>query len=300
MICQIIPKDKREFRSVIGLDNEQFIILTEQCSNAYKILKNQSYEEFLKDNPNGKNAKIKSIKDLVFYTLVILKSGITFDFAAFLMQFDRSRAHRQFKNGLHLLHYCLEIRGFIPLRSFQNPIEFEAQLNKNEPIIIDATEQKIQRPQDRELQNDTYSGKKKANTVKSMIISTLDRYIHYVSVCYVGRTHDYSLLKEEFNPDLNWFEGYQIRVDLGYQGFLNEYPKAELYIPTKKPRGGQLTLEQIENNKKLASERIYVEHSIGGIKRFDILSTPCRIHDFDIYDKMLGVCAGLWNFNITR
>lgn len=203
MICQIKPKDEREFRAVLGLDNEQFKLLISKCTESYNILKKQSYEEFLRGNPNGKNSKIKSIEDLIFYTLTILKSGITFDFAGFLMQFDQSRAHRQFVNGLNLLHYCLDVEGYLPLRSFQNPIEFTTYFSKDEPIIIDATEQKIQRPQDRELQNDTYSGKKKANTVKSMVISTLDRYIHYVSVCYVGRTHDYSLLKEEFDPDNN-------------------------------------------------------------------------------------------------
>lgn len=300
MICQIDPKDEREFRAVTGLHDQQFNALIALSSEAYKVLKGQSFEESLVSNPKGKIAKIKSIKDLLFYTLVILKSGITFDFAGFLMQFDQSRAHRQFVNGINLLHYSLDVHGFLPIRSFQNPVEFNAQFTKDEPIIIDATEQKIQRPQDRELQNDTYNGKKKANTVKSMVISTLDRYVHYVSICYVGRVHDYSLLKEEFDPELEWFDGYQIRVDLGYQGFLNDYPKAELYIPKKKPKGGQLSEQQKEENRKLASERIRIEHSIGGIKRYDILSTPCRIHDFDIYDKVLGVCAGLWNFNLTH
>lgn len=300
MINQFKPKSKREWQAVIGLDNERFTTLTEWSKETYFILKNQTYEESLKENPKGNLAKIRTIEELIFYTLMVLKSGITFDFAAFLLQFDQSRAHRQFTKGLQLIHATLEIQGYLPLRSFNNIEEFESQLQKSEALIFDATEQKIQRPQDSEFQKETYSGKKKSNTVKSMIISTFDKYIHYVSECYVGKTHDFSLLKTEFCPDLNWFEGYQVRVDLGYQGFKKDYPNATLYIPNKKPRGGQLTEEQVLENKKLASQRITVEHSIAGIKRYDILSTTCRIHDFNIYNQMLGSCAGLWNFFITR
>lgn len=300
MIHQLRPKSKREWQAVIGIDNERFTLLTDWCKELHYSLKQQTYEESLNQSPKGNLAKIKSIDELVFYTLVVLKSGITFDFAAFLLQFDQSRAHRQFVKGLHLIHNALEIRGYLPFRSFGSIEAFETQFDKSEVLIFDATEQKIQRPKDYEFQKATYSGKKKANTIKSMIISTLDRYIHYVSECYIGKTHDFSLLKAEFCPTLNWFNGYQIRVDLGYQGFKKDYPKAILSIPNKKPRGGQLSEEQLLENKKLAKQRIAVEHSIGGMKRYDILSTTCRIHDFNIYNQMLASCAGLWNFFITR
>lgn len=300
MIHRIRPKTKREWQAVIGIDNECFMTLVAYCIDTYFILNKRTYEESLMDSPKGNLAKIKSIDELIFYTLMILKSGITFDFAGFLLQFDQSRAHRQFIKGLHLLHLTLDVQGYLPLRNFNSIKEFETQFNISEVLIFDATEQKIQRPQDREIQKDTYSGKKKANTIKSMIISTLDKYIHYTSECYVGKTHDFSLLKSEFDPDLSWFKGYQIRVDLGYQGFNKDYPNATLFIPNKKPRGCQLTEEQVMENRKLASQRITVDHSIGGIKRYDILSTTCRIHDFNIYNQMLSSCAGLWNFFITR
>jgi len=300
MIHQLRPKSKREWQSVIGIDNERFTLLTDWCKESYYILKQQTYEESLNQNPKGSLARIKSVDELVFYTLIVLKSGITFDFAAFLLQFDQSRAHRQFAKGLQLIHTALEIRGYLPFRNFNSIEEFETQFDKSEILILDATEQKIQRPQDYEFQKGTYSGKKKANTVKSMIISTLDKYIHYVSECYIGKTHDFSLLKTEFCPDLNWFDGYQVRVDLGYQGFKKDYPNATLFIPNKKPRGGSLSEEQLLENKKLASQRISVEHSIGGMKRYDILSATSRIHDFNIYNKVLASCAGLWNFFITR
>ena len=50
----------------------------------------------------------------------------------------------------------------------------------------------------------------------------------------------------------------------------------------------------------MASERINVEHSIGGIKRYRILSDRLRIHLIDLYDDILSVCAGLWNFYLAN
>ncbi len=53
-------------------------------------------------------------------------------------------------------------------------------------------------------------------------------------------------------------------------------------------------------NKQFASERIFIEHSISGLKRFRILSDRLRLHDIDLYDDILGVCAGLWNFYLAN
>ena len=300
MLCDLVPKDGREWQATVGLDYERFTSLCQLAESAFLDWRGKPFDQVLAECPLPNPIRIKSIRELVFYTLFVLKSGITFDVAGFLMQFDQSRAHRQFGRGVRLLHFALETEGYLPVRSIESVTEFEQLFDPASTLIIDATEQPIRRPQDREYQKECYSGKKKHHTCKAMIISTLDRYIHYVSNSYTGNSHDYSMLKVEFDPQQPWFAGYQVRLDLGYVGFQNDYPKATTYLPAKKPRGGQLTAEQKANNRELARERIKVEHSIGGIKRYDILSGTSRIRDLDIYDTMLGVCAGLWNFYITR
>lgn len=167
-------------------------------------------------------------------------------------------------------------------------------------IIIDGTEQRIQRPEQKEKQIATYSGKKKSNTNKCLIISTLDTYIHYVSSIYSGRQHDFSIIKQEFNPQESWFEGFEVRLDLGYFGFDKEYPKSTPYLPNKNYRKNPLTENQKERNRQLANQRIKVEHSIAGMKRYEIVSAQSRIKDEELYDKIVVVTAGLWNFFISR
>ncbi|MBC3789169.1 transposase family protein [Spirosoma utsteinense] len=133
-----------------------------------------------------------------------------------------------------------------------------------------------------------------------MIITTADRYIHYVSRCWVGKSHDYRMLKHEFPPYWDWFTSHRVRLDLGYQGFGKDYDCQSVILPKKKPCKQELTAEDKAQNRQKSSERIYVEHAIGGLKQYRILSDRLRIHDCQTYDTTLEVCAGLWNFYLSN
>lgn len=126
------------------------------------------------------------------------------------------------------------------------------------------------------------------------------RRILYLSECWVGKTHDYRMFQIEFPPEQKWFAAFRLRVDLGFLGIEKDYVCKELLIPHKKPKKQKLTKEQKAENKLLASERVVVEHSIAGLKRYRILSDRLRMHDLKLYNVILGICAGLWNFGLSR
>ena len=63
-------------------------------------------------------------------------------------------------------------------------------------------------------------------------------------------------------------------------------------MPHKKPKGKKLTKEQKDENTQLASERVIVEHSIGGLKRYRILSDRLRVKNRELYDDVLGYVLG--------
>ena len=132
--------------------------------------------------------------------------------------------------------------------------------------------------------------------MKTLVISNPAKRILSLSKSWVGKLHDFRLLKAAFPPHQKWFQKFKVRVDLGYLGIDKEYNCKELLLPAKKPPKGELRAAQKEENRALASERISVEHSIGGLKRYRILSDRLRCHDANFYDQVLGVCAGLWNF----
>jgi len=107
-------------------------------------------------------------------------------------------------------------------------------------------------------------------------------------------------LKAEFPPETKWFSGYHVQLDLGFQGFSKLYPCSKLEIPHKKPKGKELDDDKKKMNTEMASKRVTVEHAIGGLKRYKVLSDRLRIRDCNKYDEILGVCAGLWNFSLTN
>jgi hypothetical protein len=45
--------------------------------------------------------------------------------------------------------------------------------------------------------------------------------------------------------------------------------------------------------------RIFIEHAIGGMKRYTILVHVFRNRKADFEDDAVGICAGLWNFALS-
>src|SRR3989442_10975218 len=82
---------------------------------------------------------------------------------------------------------------------------------------------------------------------------------------------------QEFPPDGDWLSDIHVRVDLGYQGMQSDYNIDQIDIPHKKPRKSkknptpELSAAQKAVNKVLSQVRIFVEHAIGGMKRYNIL-----------------------------
>ena len=73
---------------------------------------------------------------------------------------DGANAHRNFTQILKILEITLIRNNFMPKRKFTKLEEFVSFLSKEEEVIIDVSEESIQRPKDKERQKAHYSGKK--------------------------------------------------------------------------------------------------------------------------------------------
>jgi DDE superfamily endonuclease len=136
-------------------------------------------------------------------------------------------------------------------------------------------------------------------------MSLPNKLIVFLGRTFSGHHHDYNMLKQEFPPELDWFAAMHVGVDLGYQGMQSDYSGEQIDIPTKKPRKSkkhpnpQLSAEQKAANKVLSQVRIFIEHAIGGMKRYNILVHVFRNRKADFEDDAIGVCAGLWNLALS-
>ena len=136
-------------------------------------------------------------------------------------------------------------------------------------------------------------------------MSLPDKLMIFLGRTFSGHHHDYLMLKQEFPPELDWFADINVRVDLGYLGMKADYRGDRIAIPTKKPRKSQknptpqLSDEQKAANTALSRVRIFIEHAIGGMKRYNILVHVFRNRKAAFEDDAIGVCAGLWNLALS-
>lgn len=112
--------------------------------------------------------------------------------------------------------------------------------------------------------------------------------------------HDYTLLQEEFPSEKNWFKEFSIIMDRAYIGISKLYKNKGIFIASKRKKYEELTESQKWEERVLSSKRMKIEHNISGLKRYRILSDRLRIHIADLYNDIIGVCAGLWNFTLTN
>ena len=106
----------------------------------------------------------------------------------------------------------------------------------------------------------------------------------------------------------------QAKADKGYQGLAQQValvtvidetgqtrqlPRLTLETPFKKPKGGALSAEQVAFNQKLNSIRVRIEHCIGLVKNWYIISTRFRCAH-QIYTLVMQVVCGLVNCQTQR
>src|SRR5205823_10237416 len=123
------------------------------------------------------------------------------------------------------------------------------------PFAHDGTERRIVRPQDPAAQTECYSGKKKDHTVKNVLLVNALLIILFLSDTYGGRSHDKRIAEATPYP---LAAGSRLLQDLGFLAFT--LPDVAILMPTKKPRGQELTQEQQRANQALHCRWLRIEH----------------------------------------
>jgi len=164
-------------------------------------------------------------------------------------------------------------------------------------VIVDATESPAQRPKDKDERRDYYSGKTKRHTMKHEIVATFNRRIIRVSNMYPGKVHDKMIIDTE-GTIKEIPETLNIIGDLGYNGIQKEQPLRKIIIPPKKPRGSSLSLIQKLIRKLISRKRISIEHTIGDLKKFNIIKQIFRGRKNSFSTIFKTICA-LHNFKLN-
>jgi len=119
----------------------------------------------------------------------------------------------------------------------------------------------------------------------------------YLSPTIVGKTHDYAMFKDEFDPknipkDIVWW------FDKGFTCVKTDYPDVGAMIPKKKPKGKELSKIDKELNRLISGIRMPSEHTMSGIKRLRIVADKFRNKTDEFNDKVMYLACGLWNYHL--
>lgn len=288
-----VIKNDRLMRALTGFNRDSFEALLPQFAAVYHQIHLQTTAPRQRAIGGGRKANLRTMEEKLLFILFYFKCYPTFDLASILFDLDRGQANRWMHRLQAVLEATLEKEMVLPERKLNSLEAFIERFPEVKKVMIDGTERPIQRPKDPQQQKATYSGKKRRHTRKHLAMTTPDKRVLVLSPAERGTMHDKRLLDEQqmatYVPD-----EVPIHVDLGFQGLQNEYDN--IVIPHKKPRGGELSEQQKQENRQRSQERVVCEHAFAGIKRYGAVSAVYRNRKPDFDDRLMVTATGLWNF----
>ena len=129
--------------------------------------------------------------------------------------------------------------------------------------------------------------------MKNVLLVNAPLTILFLSDTYGGRTHDKRIADATPYP---LPAGSQLLQDLGFLAFT--LPEVEILMPTKKPRGQDLTPEEKLANQALHQRRLRIEHVNSSVKRCRIVKDRLRLWKQGVRDLVMEICCALHNFRV--
>lgn len=283
-------------QSLTGIRVEEFetlLISFEQAWNEF-IAETFLREKRVRAYGGGRKAELHELADKLLFILVYFRVYPTQAVQGYLFGMGQPQANEWIHRLTRVLNQALGYEKQLPEREPRN-LKKVLQNCPNLEFMLDGTERPINRPKDREERKVYYSGKKKAHTVKNNVITERKGKVVFLSDTYEGKKHDKKIADEE---GYEFPEGSQLWQDTGFQGYAPV--GVTIKQPKKKPRSRELTTQEKEANRQVSSQRIEVEHQIGGIKRCQILVQKFRNWADHYVDDVMETACGLHNFRVTH
>ncbi|HEY9629432.1 MAG TPA: transposase family protein [Coleofasciculaceae cyanobacterium] len=251
-----IQKYPQRTQGILGINNSQFQQLLAQAELKQSQQQAEREQQRTRVNALGGGRKpILSVAEQVCLCLFYLRHYPTFEVLGLQFGVSKTEANDTVHDWLLILRVLLPaslLESVAPNSSDYQRVQEEL---KQFQLIVDSFEQARERPGDNQEQRSYFSGKKKQHTFKSQIVSLPQGKDIVDAVAGAkGPTSDKTLFEAQASK---FAAGQGFDGDKAYVGAEN------VQTPHKKPKGGELTPEQIAENKEFSStRRIFVEHVI--------------------------------------
>lgn len=290
-LIQKLLKKEYLFYRVLSFKITEWQILAEKLEPEWKIREQQRLQKKPRKNciGQGRPYSLGEFSNLLFAVLLYLRTNIGYELIGLLLDVDKNVIKRLTQRIMPLLTDRFIPRSQLNRKQRTNNLdEFLTQYPELKEVLFDGSELPIERPKKRQKRD--YSGKKKRHTRKIQVaLDGTTKLLLAVSKTAHGKLHDKKQL-ERIGWDHRLPQKITRRGDIGYQGM------SHWQIPKKKPRGGTLTRSEKIQNKKLARQRIFVEHGIRGLKIFRRIGEVVKIKSVEKLDAVILATANLYNF----
>ncbi|XP_052131100.1 uncharacterized protein LOC113217046 [Frankliniella occidentalis] len=288
---------EKKFRFLTGVTQDNFEVLYQFLGGdeMAQILKYYSYK---KKTPTKPISSFLEPRDRLFMTLLRLRRGVPIVDLSHLFGIGVGSAcaicytwtrvmSLQFQRFQRDLFVTCEVQDTDP-----NPL-FEKFPNLR--VIVDATEFKIQRPFHFQMQSNTYSEYKGANTLKYVIGISRSGAISFVSKGYEGSCSDKHMIRECGFLDLLQ-EDDGVMVDRGFdiEPELNKI-KCHLYMPPFKGKRKHVTAREEMKSKAITSVRAFVEIANSRIRDFRLIRGVIPMKLLPVMDDLVLIACMLTN-----
>ncbi len=129
--------------------------------------------------------------------------------------------------------------------------------------------------------------------MKNVLLINAPLTILFLSETHGGCVHDKRIAEATPYP---LPAGSRLLQDLGFLAFT--LPHVEILMPTRKPRGQELTREQQLANQALHHRRLRMEHVNSSVKRCRIVKDRIRLWKEGIRDLVMEICCALHNVRV--
>lgn len=292
-----LKKKPELFKSFTGLTLKAFQTLLPAFRCTYEVdLDRRDQERALprqRQRGGGRKGAMETLEDKLVFILFYFRLYPVQVLQGYLFGLGQPQANEWIHRLTPVLNAALGYEKQLPARRAKD-IEQVLAACPGLEFIIDGAERPIRRPQDPDRQRQNYSGKKKRHTVKNNVITDKrTKKIKGLSPTCEGKKNDKKLADEQ---DLTFPSGSKLWQDTGFQGYTPD--NAAIFQPKKKPKGRELTSEEKVQNATISSERIGVEHSIGGVKVFRVTHDVFRNFKQGFDDLVMVIACGLHNLRI--
>lgn len=129
--------------------------------------------------------------------------------------------------------------------------------------------------------------------MKNVLLVNAPLTILLLSETAGGRVHDKRIAEATPYP---LPPGSRLLQNLGCLAFT--LPQVDILIPTKKPRGQELSAAEKLANQALCARRLRIEHVNSSVKRCRIVKDRIRLWRQDVRDLVMELCCALHNFRV--